>query len=83
MKSERGLIETYGPPTYDIAEFEEPYACGDGREVEAIKAGKATFITGWENTNSDGGMFLFLDRDADVAISWEAPGWNAYLEASE
>jgi len=79
----RGLTETYGPPTYDIAEFTAPYARGDGREVEAIKAGKATFITGWENTDSDGGMFLFLDRDADVAISWEAPGWNAYLEASE
>lgn len=75
----RGLTETYGPPTYDIAEFGAPYALGDGREVEAIKAGKATFITGWENKAGEGGMFLFLDQDADVAIFWEAPGWSTTL----
>lgn len=79
----KGLREAYGKPTLDVAEFEVPYARGDGREIEAIKKGKATFITGWENAGSSGGVFLFLDGDADVAISWEAPGWDAYLAASE
>jgi hypothetical protein len=79
----KGLLEAYGQPTLDVAEFEAPYARGDGREIEAIKNDKATFITGWENPGSTGGVFLFLDQDADIAISWEAPGWDAHLEASE
>ncbi len=79
----KGLLNAYRQPTLDVAEFEAPYARGDRRVIEAIKKGKATFITVWENPGSTGGVFLFLDQDADIAISWEAPGWDAYREASE
>lgn len=82
-EAKQGLTEVYGPPTFDTAEFRASYELGDGREVEALKEGRATFFVGWENTNSEGGVFLFIDRDADLAISWEAPGWETYLEASE
>lgn len=75
------LRELYGAPSYDIAEFEAPYARGDGRELEALRAEKATYSAGWQNSGQEGGVFLYLDRDADLAVSWEAPEWSTYLES--
>lgn len=75
------LSGLYGEPSYDVVTFEAPYAQGDGREIEAVRAEKATYSAGWQNQGQEGGVFLYLDRDADVAVSWEAPEWSAYLDS--
>jgi hypothetical protein len=80
---EQGLTEVYGAPSYSVVEFRDPYRYGDGLEIEAVREGLATLSSGWQNPSGEGGVFLSVDRDADIAVAWEAPGWSAYLEALE
>lgn len=76
---EQGLTEVYGAPSYSVVEFRDPYSYGDGLEIEAIWEGLATLSSGWQNPSGEGGVFLYIDRDADIAVSWDAPGWGVYL----
>jgi hypothetical protein len=57
----RTLADQYGKPTEVVEIYQPPYMAGDGNEVAAIRAGKATLQTIWRFSD-DNGISVFIDR---------------------
>ena len=72
------LLNKYGKPVQTLAQFVEPFHKDDGYESEAIRSGKAIFLTQW----SDDGQQLTVNITSGltVGVSYESPDWAAELE---
>ena len=72
------LVSKYGKPARTLASFVEPFHQGDGYESEAIRSGKAIFLTQW----SDDGQQLMVNITSGlmVGVAYESPDWAAELE---
>ncbi|MEI6875007.1 MAG: hypothetical protein WCL50_07740 [Spirochaetota bacterium] len=57
----RNLAAEYGGPTEVVEIFQPPFRQGDGNEIAALKAGKATLQTIWR-FGDDNGISVFIDR---------------------
>jgi hypothetical protein len=74
------LTRRYGPPDDDFSFFMSPYYRGDGYETQAVELEKATFAAFWP-TGADGSLLAtMIDKDVDVAVIYEGPGWEAEYE---
>jgi hypothetical protein len=72
------LIKQYGRPKETTEEFEPPYRKGDGKELEAIRAGKATFHTYWQvgagaRANH---VSIHVTEALAVAVDYDGPMWQ-------
>ena len=78
VEAKRTLTAQYGAPQ-TREEFEWPYEAGDGYEEIAIKMGKATFLSLWRQSVSDGseGVGLEITPRLVVRLFYESPGWTA------
>jgi len=74
--NKNSLTKKYGNPTLSIRDFKPPYTDGDGKEAQAVKAGKATIFTAWKKL----GLLLQIKGDSTVSISYESPYWEKELE---
>jgi hypothetical protein len=72
------LLNKYGKPVRTLASFVEPFHQGDGYESEAIRSGKAIFLTQW----SDDGQQLLVNITSGlmIGVAYESPDWAAELE---
>ena len=72
------LLNKYGKPVQTVASFVEPFHQDDGYESEAIRSGKAIFLTQW----SDDGQQLTVNITSGlmVGVSYESPDWAGELE---
>jgi hypothetical protein len=72
------LVNKYGKPVQTVAQFVEPFHQGDGYESEAIRSGKAIFLTQW----SDDGQQLTVNITSGlmIGVSYDSPEWPAELE---
>ena len=66
------LFRRYGMSDTAVAYFEEPYAKGDGREIEAIRTENAFFFTEW---NFEDGCFASVSilNNLDVCMTFRNP----------
>jgi len=73
------LIAKYGNPSNDFHFFSSPYEDGDGNEVAAFKAGKATFSIYWGPYGNTRNVPVSanITKALAVAVTYEAPAWNA------
>lgn len=64
------LSEKYGDPTISRSKFKTPYEKGDGYEIQAIKAGKASFVAKWDSPVLDpvNEIAIMINRDVQVAL---------------
>lgn len=71
------LVKKYGPPARTTVSFGDPFHEGDGYEAEAIRQGKAVYMTEW----GDGGEQLVVNiaSSASIAVTYESPDWAAEL----
>lgn len=72
------LLNKYGKPVQTLAQFVEPFHQGDGYESEAIRSGKAVFLTQW---NDDGQQLTVnITSGLMVGVAYDSPDWPAELE---
>ena len=57
----RRIRAIYGPPTSSIEAYEPPFESGDGREIEAIRANKATIGADWSFADGND-LSALIDR---------------------
>ena len=72
------LLNKYGKPVQTRAEFVEPFHRGDGYESEAIRSGKAIFLTQWSDDGQQ--LTVTITSGLMVGVSYESPDWAAELE---
>jgi len=66
------LFRRYGMPDTAIEYFAEPYAKGDGREIEAINTENAFYFTEWE-FNDDCLASVSILSSLEVCLSFKNP----------
>lgn len=78
----RTLVEKYGKPTETIESYDQPYRKGDGREDEAIKAGKGQMHTYWIHEGKPGDDYLGLSvtDNLGVQVTYESRQWTTEVE---
>ena len=72
------LLNKYGKPVQTLAQFVEPFHQGDGYESEAIRSGKAIFLTQW--SDDDQQLTVNITSGLMVGVAYDSPGWPAELE---
>ena len=72
------LLNKYGKPVQTVASFVEPFYQGDGYESEAIRSGKAMFLTHWSDEGQQ--LTVNINSGLTVGVSYESPGWAAEME---
>ena len=84
---DRLLVRQYGRTPHRVESFMAPYASGDGRELEALRAGKATIAAAWKEGEdgtplraADPGVILRATSDLAVRLSYESAAWGAEAE---
>ena len=76
------LVKQYGAPTETEEHFQAPYRKGDGKEIEAFRAGKAHLRTYWvRNAGGTGSartayVAVQVTRELTVAVDYEGAGWE-------
>jgi hypothetical protein len=71
------LTRKYGDPTFSHELFEEPYYEGDGYEEQAIRVGKATFVTEWQHPRLFRLVVGVTPAGESVGVTYESPLWQA------
>lgn len=73
------LTQKYGKPSFNRERFVSPYYAGDGYEDQAIRLGKAAFLTEWTRPNAEGAevIRLGISRSLTVILDYESAGWAA------
>ncbi|HEX7421017.1 MAG TPA: hypothetical protein VF505_14100 [Thermoanaerobaculia bacterium] len=72
------LLNKYGKPVRTLASFVEPFHQGDGYESEAIRSGKAIFLTQWRDDGQQ--LLVNITSGLMIGVSYESPDWAAELE---
>ena len=65
------LVGKYGEPTTKFRVFEPPYKEGDGDEKPALIVGKAHLQSFWQFDTKKDGLFLVINRDLTVTLTYE------------
>ena len=66
------LFRRYGMPDTSVEYYAEPYAKGDGREIEAINSENAFYFTEW-HFNDDCLASVSILKGLDVCLTFENP----------
>jgi hypothetical protein len=78
------LTAKYGKPDNHFENFDPPYERGDGYELQAIQAGKATFLTCWDHGKPPQAgiedLCVDITKNLTVEIDYESAGWHNELE---
>jgi len=69
------LFRRYGMPDTAVEYFADPYAKGDGREIEAISTENAFYFTEWEFNDSCLASVSIL-KNLDVCLSFKNPAFG-------
>jgi hypothetical protein len=71
----------FGLPIKATRAETDPFSIGDGKVAEAVKAKKATFFAFWnQKGDKENVVDIEITEDATVLISYEGPGWSAYVD---
>jgi hypothetical protein len=71
------LIKQYGAPRETIEEYEAPYRKGDGKELAAVKAGKAAIATHWVQPGSrTPHIAVAITEKLTVVVDYEGTAWE-------
>jgi hypothetical protein len=77
------LVRDYGQTRHEVESYQAPYAAGDGRALEALRAGRAIIASAWKDgpesgrlSASDPGVILRVGSDLTVKLAYEGPGWT-------
>lgn len=74
------LIKQYGQPSETEEVFQAPYRKGDGKEIEAFRAGKAHLATHWlpgaGARARTAHVSVAVTRELTVAVDYEGSAWE-------
>jgi hypothetical protein len=71
------LTKRFGAPKETIERFQAPYKKGDNREMEAIRAGKATVETYWlAPSGRMSHVAVSVTNELVVVVDYDGPAWE-------
>jgi hypothetical protein len=72
------LIRQYGRPRETIETYRAPYTKGDGKQLEAARAGKANIATYWvlNDRARESVVAVRLTEELTVVVDYEGPTWQ-------
>lgn len=76
------LIQRLGPTPHMVEIFEKPFAKGDGKIFDAIRANKVILGGFWreQEDNIHVGCVLRVLPELTIKIAFEGPGWQAEIK---